>query len=342
MARHSAMVILLLALLGLVYADQICIQTKSKVGGEGYRTTTYGGTNCPLRVKAYIKNHGWRYAFIDKYSTSNWRSTEYGQAYVSKQRVHEHTDSCFEMQSGFNTVDLNKNIYVEFTDPNCNDAMWVDRFIIPQRKAWGINNMQGWCMNGKRHLENNYEFDVYGGYVSTFNDGCARKWRLSPSGAVYAQQWGSSSGLGVRGSGRRALREVEPVQDFRFMGLPESERREISLIEALYDVCENFDLGEDFDSTDRYERETEQIVRRCYDMLSRFQGTYQEFEAKEERAILLTEHRSLTEEMERVLEERFPKREKKERSTEDLETSESDSVESGSLDRLMSKIRSLP
>jgi len=342
MARHSAMVILLLALLGLVYADQICIQTKSKVGGEGYRTTTYGGTNCPLRVKAYIKNHGWRYAFIDKYSTSNWRSTEYGQAYVSKQRVHEHTDSCFEMQSGFNTVDLNKNIYVEFTDPNCNDAMWVDRFIIPQRKAWGINNLQGWCMNGKRHLENNYEFDVYGGYVSTFNDGCARKWRLSPSGAVYAQQWGSSSGLGVRGSGRRALREVEPVQDFRFMGLPESERREISLIEALYDVCENFDLGEDFHSSDRYERETEQIVQRCYDMLSRFQGTYQEFEAKEERAILLAEHRSLTEETETDLDERFPRREKKERSTEDLETSESDSVESGSLDRLMSKIRSLP
>jgi len=342
MARHSAMVILLLALLGLVYADQICIQTKSKVGGEGYRTTTYGGTNCPLRVKAYIKNHGWRYAFIDKYSTSNWRSTEYGQAYVSKQRVHEHTDSCFEMQTGFNTVDLDKDIFVKFTDPNCNDAMWVDRFIIPQRKAWGINNMQGWCMNGKRHLENNYEFDVYGGYVSTFNDGCARKWRLSPSGAVYAQQWGSSSGLGVRGSGRRALREVEPVQDFRFMGLPESERREISLIEALYDVCENFDLGEDFHSSDRYERETEQIVQRCYDMLSRFQGTYQEFEAKEERAILLAEHRSLTEETETDLDERFPRREKKERSTEDLETSESDSVESGSLDRLMSKIRSLP
>merc|ERR550517_1583258 len=75
-------------------------------------------------------------------------------------------------------------------------------------------------------------------------------------------------------------------------------------------------------------------------MLSRFQGTYQEFEAKEERAILLTEHRSLTEEMERALFRK--KREKKERSIEDLETSESDSVESDSLDRLMSKIRPLP
>jgi len=341
MVRHSAMVILLLALLGLVYADQICIQTKSKVSGS-LRTTTYGGTNCPLRVKAYIKNSGWKYAFIDKYSTSNWRSTEYGQAYVSKQRVHEHTDSCFEMQSGFNSVDLDKDIYVKFTDSNCNDAMYVDRFFIPQRKAWGISNTQGWCMNGKRHLENNYEFDNAAGLISTFNDGCAREWKLKPNGFVSAKRWGSSSGFGTRGTGRRALREVEPVQDFRFMGLPESERREISLIEALYDVCENFDLGEDFDSSDRYERETEQIVRRCYDMLSRFQGTYQEFEAKEERAILLTEHRSLTEEMERVLEERFPKREKKERSTEDLETSESDSVESGSLDRLMSKIRSLP
>jgi len=341
------MVILLLALLGLVCADQICIQTKSKdSSGKGQfsgslRTTIYGGTNCPLRVKAYIKNSGWRYAFIDKYSTSNWRSTEYGQAYVSKQRVHEHTDSCFEMQTGFNSVDLNKDIYVKFTQSNCNDAMYVDRFFIPQRKAWGVSNMQGWCMNGKRHLEN-YEFETSNGLISTFNDGCAREWRLSPSGAVYAEKWGSSSGFGTRGSGRRALREVEPVQDFRFMGLPESEHREISLIEALYDVCENFDLGEDFHSSDRYERETEQIVRRCYDMLSHFQGTYQEFEAKEERAILLTEHRSLTEEMERVLDERFPRREKKERSTEDLETSESDSVESGSLDRLMSKIRSLP
>jgi len=341
MARHSAMVILLLALLGLVCADQICIQTKSKPDWS-LRTTTYGGTNCPLRVQAYIKNVGWRYAFIDKYSTSNWRSTEFGQAYVSKQRVHEHTDTCFEMQTGFNSVDLNENIYVKFTDPNCNDAMYVDRFFIPQRKAWGISNTQGWCMNGKKHLENNYEFDISGGYVSTFNDGCARQWRLSPSGAVYSDgNWGSSSGFGTRGSGRRALREVEPVQDFRFMGLPKSERQEISLIEALYDVCENFDLGEDFRSSDRYERETEQIVRRCYDMLSHFQGTYQEFEAKEERAILLTEHRSLTEEMERVLDERLP-REKKERLTEDLETSESDSMESASMDRLMSKIRSLP
>merc|ERR1712064_201100 len=118
-----------------------------------------------------------------------------------------------------------------------------------------------------------------------------------------------------------------------FKGLKESERREISLIEALHGVCENFDLGEDFDSSDRYERVTEQIVRRCYEMLSRFQGTYQEFEFKEERAILLAEHRSATEEEEKDLaEDRFPTSEETERS-EDSETSESS---------LMSKIRSLP
>merc|ERR1719411_77729 len=341
MARHSVIVILLLALLGLVSADQICIQTKSCCYDGGLRMNYYSGTNCALRVKAYVTNVGWRYAFIDKYSSSNWKSTELGQAYVSKQRVHEHTDSCFEMQAGFGNVDLGKDIFVKFVDPNCNDALWIDRFFVPGRKAWGVSNTQGWCMNGKRNLENDFEFEVKESTV-TFEDGCAREWRLKPNGGVSAVEWGSASGLGVRGSGRRALREVEPVQDFRFKGLKESERRQISLIEALYDVCENFDLGEDFDSSDRYERETEQIVRRCYYMLSRFQGTYQEFEAKEERAILLAEHRSLTEETETDLDERFPRREKKERSTEDLETSESDSVESGSLDRLMSKIRSLP
>merc|ERR1719411_743508 len=332
MARHSVIVILLLALLGLVSADQICIQTKSCCYDGGLRMNYYSGTNCALRVKAYVTNVGWRYAFIDKYSSSNWKSTELGQAYVSKQRVHEHTDSCFEMQAGFGNVDLGKDIFVKFVDPNCNDALWIDRFFVPGRKAWGVSNTQGWCMNGKRNLENDFEFEVKESTV-TFEDGCAREWRLKPNGGVSAVEWGSASGLGVRGSGRRALREVEPVQDFRFKGLKESERRQISLIEALYDVCENFDLGEDFDSSDRYERESEQLVRRCYEMLSRFQGTYQEFESKEERAILLAEHRSATEEEEKDLaEDRFPTSEEIERS-EDSETSESS---------LMSKIRSLP
>jgi hypothetical protein len=332
MARHSVMFILLLALFGLVSADQICIQTKNKA--NGWKQTKYGGTNCPLRVKAYVKNYGWKYAFIDKYSSSNWRNTEYGQAYVSKQRVHEHTDTCFEMQAGFGNVDLNKEISVRITDPNCNDALWIDRFFIPGRKFWGASNIKGWCMNGRKYLENDNEFEVlYGSSVVTFNDGCALEWELRPNGQVHWKEFGSTTLVGSRGSGRRALREVEPVQDFRFMGLANSERREISLIESLYDVCEDFDLGEDFHSTDRYERETEQIVHQCYDMLSRFQATYQEFQTKEERAIFLAEEENFFPE-ERAI---FSPSEETERSSKDSETSESDTM-----NRLMSKIRSLP
>lgn len=351
MAIRSLTVILLFALLGLVSADQICMRTQVSFSKHDYsnRNVKGGGTDCALRVKAWVDND-WKYAFIDKHSSTNWVDTEYGLAYVSKQRVHEHTDSCFEMQAGFGNVNLEKDIYVKFTDPNCNDALWIDRFFVPGRnKAWGVLNEKGWCMNGKKDLEvghaagemfSSTQFETENGMTHvSFENGCAREWRLAPNGWVFAVEWGSSSGNGVRGSGRRILREVEPpVQDVRFMGLTESERREISLIESLYDVCENFDLGENFDLSDRYEYETKQIVRRCYDMLFRFQETYQEFQDKEERTFLPAEHRFATKEEEIALAaDRFPPSEETKRISTDSETSESDPM-----NRLMSTIRSLP
>jgi len=309
-----------------------------------------------LQVVAYVKNVGWKTAFIDKYESDEWAQAWYclpdnpdackfaDRAYVSRQRVHEHTDSCFEMQSGFGTVDLNRDIGVNFIDEDCNDAMFIEQFFIPRRKVWSLGGNQGWCMNGRKYLENDFEFKNKQSGV-TFDDGCASWMVFHPSGGFTVNEWGSTTGVGTRGSGRRALREVKHVQDFRFMGLAESERREISLIEALYDVCENFDLGEDFDSTDRYEHETEQIVRRCYDMLSHFQGTYQEFESKE-KIILPAEPRPSTDE--KVLAaDRRPLSEDTRASSEDSETSESDSKSrlmrvQGILKETMSKIRSLP
>jgi len=349
MARYSVMIIVLLAIVGLVSADQICIKTKS----DGM--TKYGGTNCPLQVIAFVTNVGYKAAFIDKYARDSWVEADiedqYGKkrkslAYVSKQRVHEHTDSCFEMQSGFGTVDLERDIEISFVDKNCNDALFIEQVFLPRRgKVWSLSGNQGWCMNGRKYLENDFEFKNDGSGV-TFDDGCARELHFEPSGDVTFEEWGTTVGVGSRGSGRRVLREVEPFQDYRFIGLAESERREISLIEALYDVCENFDLGEDFDSTDRYEHETEQIVRRCYDMLSHFQGTYQEFESKEKKAILPAEHRPSTDE--KVLAaDRLPLSEDTRESSEDSETSESNSKNrlmrvQEILKETMPKIPSLP
>lgn len=245
-----------------------------------------------MRVKAYVKNYGWKYAFIDKDASSNWRSTEAGSAYVSRQRVHEHTDSCFEMQAGFGNVDLNRNIWIRFVDSSCNDAAWIDRFFVPGRKSWGVQNHIGWCFNGKKNLEplsfddpifgdGSHQFEVYGDLGKVrFNTGCAREWILKPNGNVAAAQWGSSSGTGSR-SGRRALK-VLPMQSVRFEGLQESERNEISLIEDLYDVCERYDSGH---GTDRYDRETGKILRSCFDMLEPFYETYVEFQNKEDNAI---------------------------------------------------------
>jgi len=248
-----------------------------------------------MRVKAYVNNHGWKYAFIDVHASSNWKSTEYGQAYVSQQRVHEHTDTCFEMQAGFGNVDLSKDIRIKFVEGSCNDAAWIDRFFIPGRKAWGVQNQKGWCFNGKKNLngltawdpifgDGSDQFEHYGDSTSTvvFYDGCAREWILQPSGNVKAGQWGSSSGTGSR-SGRRALKAL-PTQSVRFEGLEESERNEISLIEDLYDVCERYAPVRRV-ATDRYESETAQIVRNCFDMLEPFYRTYQEFQNKEDSAI---------------------------------------------------------
>merc|ERR1712035_267256 len=71
-------------------------------------------------------------------------------------------------------------------------------------------------------------------------------------------------------------------QSVRFEGLKASERNEISLIEDLYDVCESYSSG---DGTDRYDRETEKILRSCFDMLEPFYKTYVEFQEKEDNAI---------------------------------------------------------
>jgi len=313
MTKSSLIAAWILFLFGFALGDQICMRTQtngdtyqynpiSPIGGS-WATISWtpnknkwvkdAGTNCAMRVKAYVKNYGWKYAFIDKHSSSNWKSTEYGQAYVSKQRVHEHVDSCFEMQAGFGNVDLNKNIYIKFVDGSCNDAAWIDRFFVPGRKAWGVENQMGWCFNGKKNLDGGYwnlgfsyvtnYFEHYGDSTRkvNFNDGCAREWVLKPNGGVYAGQWGSSSGTGSR-SGRRALKGL-PMQSVRFQGLQASERNEISLIEDLYDVCESYTPVRD--ATDRYDSETAQIVRSCFDMLEPFYKTYQEFQAKEDNAI---------------------------------------------------------
>jgi len=304
-----------LCLFGFAEADQICMRTQTNGQTWIYNPVPFspswsqmswtpnkhkwvqdGGTNCAMRVKAWVNNYGWKYAFIDMQASSNWKNTEYGQAYVSQQRVHEHTDSCFEMQAGFGNVNLDKNIEIEFVEGSCDDAAWIDRFFIPGRKAWGVQNSIGWCFNGKKNLEplhafiplfgdGSKQFESYNDPSDKvkFNEGCARKWILKPDGNVYVGQWGSSSGTGSR-SGRRALKAL-PTQSGRFEGLQESERNEISLLEDLYDVCERYNSGRKTDPSDRYETETAQIVRSCLAMLEPFYKTYLEFQNKEDNAI---------------------------------------------------------
>jgi len=314
MFKASLIATWVLCLFGFAVADQICMRTKTNgrtwiynplPGSPSWSEITWtpnkhrwvrdGGTNCAMRVKAWVNNYGWKYAFIDMQANSNWKSTEYGQAYVSQQRVHEHTDSCFEMQAGSGNVNLDKNIEIEFVEGSCDDAAWIDRFFIPGRKAWGVQNQIGWCFNGKKNLEaldlspgnflwgdgsKNFEFYNDPDRWVKFDTGCARKWILKPCGNVQLGEWGSSSGTGSR-SGRRALKAL-PMQSGRFEGLQESERNEISLLEDLYDICESYNSGR---KTDRYETETAQIVRSCLAMLEPFYKTYLEFQKKEDNAI---------------------------------------------------------
>lgn len=315
MVKAFLIAIWVVCLFGFAEADQICMRTQTNGNTWIYNPVPFspswsemswtpnhhkwvqdGGTNCAMRVKAWVNNYGWKYAFIDTQASSNWKNTEYGQAYVSQQRVHEHTDSCFEMQAGFGNVNLDKNIEIEFVEGSCDDAAWIDRFFIPGRKAWGVENQIGWCFNGKKNLEalhayiplfgdGSKQFESYNDPSDKvkFNEGCARKWILKPDGNVYVGQWGSSSGTGSR-SGRRALKAL-PTQSGRFEGLQESERNEISLLEDLYDVCERYNSGRKTDPSDRYETETAQIVRSCLAMLEPFYKTYLEFQIKVDNAI---------------------------------------------------------
>jgi len=285
MARHSVMFILLFAFLGTVFADQICLRTQA-AWTSNHNWVKDAGTNCALRVKAYVKNYGWKYAFIDRHASSNWRNTEYGQAYVSRQRVHEHTDSCFEMQAGLGNVDENRSIYVSLVDYSCNDAMWVDRFFIPHRgMAWGdslnaweasFKSNHGWCMNGKKYMPSQSFVRHGAGHNldwASYTEGCAREIELRPNSQVRIVRWGSTKGQGSV-SGRRALREAHPEQNPRLMSLEESQRREFALIDSMYDICENA-YSYDHDRTDRYRSETQTLVARCFQMLERFLPTYQ-------------------------------------------------------------------
>jgi len=288
------MFILLFAFLGTVLADQICLRTQAAWTSNN-NWVTDAGTNCALRVKAYVKNYGWKYAFIDRHASSNWRNTEYGQAYVSRQRVHEHTDSCFEMQAGLGNVDENRSIYVSLVDDSCNDAMWVDRFFIPHRgMAWGdsLNAWQatfksnhGWCMNGRKYLPSRSFVRHGAGHDldwASYTEGCAREIELRPNSQVRIVRWGNTSGQGSV-SGRRALREAHPEQP-RLMGLEESQRQEVALIESIFDICEKAD-DIDYDRTNRYEEETQLIVARCFYMLTPFLETYRELQDNAERPI---------------------------------------------------------
>jgi len=269
--------IFLMFFLSLVLADQVCIRTKKKNRKFPYRVSKmpYSGTDCALKMTAYLNNGQKRFAYINKDAKSSGNAAS---GWVAIQRVHEHTDSCFELHVGFGQIDLSKNIKIEFVDKSCDDAMWVDRFFVPGRASWGIMNQAGWCMNSKKYVKHNKKQEVMP-WISwnwgLYYDGCLHTVWLKSDGNV-AGLFGSDKKTGKFGSGRRQLTLLEPTAEEAKV---DPELVEIKLIENLYDICEQHEKRLSVQT--RFDSEVEEIVQRCFKMLESFDETYNAYRQKQ-------------------------------------------------------------
>jgi len=164
----------------------------------------------------------------------------------------------------------------------CDDAMWVDKFFIPHRASWGIDNERGWCMNSQRFLA--FEEKHYNGWNSfwavEYHKGCSHTLWLKPGGnvnvifgAVSDEHFWAGGNLG---SGRRQLiREESTEKETK----NDSELEEIKLIESLYDICEQHQKR--LSAQTRFDSEIEEIVQRCFKMLESFDETYDTYRQKQ-------------------------------------------------------------
>jgi Skp family chaperone for outer membrane proteins len=271
------MMTFMILLLNFVTADQVCIRTKKKSQHfpYGHHMQPFSGTDCALKMTAYLNNGQKRVAFIDKNAPNSGNQAD---GWVAIQRVHEHTDSCFELHVGGGQVDLSRSIKIEFVDKSCDDAMWVDQFFVPHRASWGIQNAKGWCMNSKRFIDdgsqkfyNGWNTFTYGSYHS----GCAHTLWLKPGGHVSVI-YGADNARGHYGSGRRQLTHVkQTVEETN----DDSEMKEIKLIESLYDICEQHQKRLSVQT--RFDSEIEEIVQRCFKMLESFDDTYDAYRQKQ-------------------------------------------------------------